>query len=123
VALSGDEIRRRLREFAAAWGGYAGTERAEAQTFLNDLLACYGADRRSEGARFEERAGGGFMDLYWPGVCIVEMNRPSLRVGTGVEDLISEGTATGVVLANGEAIAASWRSRAGAPPSALRVRR
>ncbi|MBA3434607.1 MAG: class I SAM-dependent DNA methyltransferase [Actinobacteria bacterium] len=77
MALSGDEIRRRLREFAAAWGGYAGTERAEAQTFLNDLLACYGANRRAEGARFEERAGGGFMDLYWPGVCIVEMKRPS----------------------------------------------
>lgn len=64
---SGEEIRRRLREFAAAWGGYAGTERSEAQTFLNGLLECYGTDRRAEGARFEERAGGGFMDLFWPG--------------------------------------------------------
>ena len=77
MALSGDEIRRRLREFAAAWGGYAGTERSEAQTFLNGLLDCYGSDRRASGARFEERAGGGFMDLFWPGVCIVEMKRPS----------------------------------------------
>jgi hypothetical protein len=77
VALQGEEIRRRLREFAAAWGGYAGTERSEAQTFLNGLLECYGTDRRAEGARFEERAGGGFMDLFWPGVCIVEMKRPS----------------------------------------------
>ena len=77
MTLSGEEIRLRLREFAAAWGGYAGTERSEAQTFLNDLLACYGTDRRAEGARFEERAGGGFMDLFWPGVCIVEMKRPS----------------------------------------------
>ena len=77
MALSGEEIRRRLREFAAAWGGYAGTERSEAQTFLNDLVECYGTDRRAEGARFEERAGGGFMDLFWPGVCIVEMKRPS----------------------------------------------
>ncbi len=77
MALTGDEIRRRLREFAAAWGGYAGTERSEAQTFLNGLLECYGTDRRSEGARFEERSGGGFMDLFWPGVCIVEMKRPS----------------------------------------------
>ena len=77
MALSGDEIRRRLREFAAAWGGYAGTERSEAQTFLNGLLECYGTDRRAEGARFEELTGGGFMDLFWPGVCIVEMKRPS----------------------------------------------
>ena len=68
MALTGEEIRRLLREFAAAWGGYAGTERSEAQTFLNGLLECYGTDRRSAGARFEERAGGGFMDLFWPGV-------------------------------------------------------
>ena len=77
MALQGEEIRRRLREFAAAWGGYAGSEKSEAQTFLNDLLACYGVDRRSEGARFEERTSDGFMDLFWPGVCIVEMKRPS----------------------------------------------
>lgn len=30
MALTGEEIRRRLREFAAAWGGYAGTERTSA---------------------------------------------------------------------------------------------
>jgi N-6 DNA Methylase len=72
-----DDIRRRLAEFAARWGGYNGTERAEAQTFLNELLACYGVDRQAVGARFEERAGQGFMDLFWPGVCIVEMKRPS----------------------------------------------
>jgi hypothetical protein len=77
VALQGEEIRRRLSEFAAAWGGYAGSEKSEAQTFLNDLLACYGVDRRAEGARFEERTVDGFMDLFWPGVCIVEMKRPS----------------------------------------------
>jgi hypothetical protein len=77
VPLSGDEIRRRLAEFAANWGGYQGTERSEAQTFLNELLASYGAERRAAGARFEEKTGGGFMDLFWPGVCIIEMKRPS----------------------------------------------
>ena len=71
-----EEIRRRLAEFAARWGGYQGSERSEAQTFLNDLLACYGTDRRAVGARFEERTAGGFMDLFWPGVCIIEMKRP-----------------------------------------------
>ncbi|MGH9920565.1 MAG: DNA methyltransferase, partial [Nitrososphaerales archaeon] len=64
-------------EFAARWGGYQGSERAEAQTFLNELLACYGVDRQAAGARFEEHRAGGFMDLFWPRVCIVEMKRPS----------------------------------------------
>jgi hypothetical protein len=77
VAPSEDEIRRRLAEFAARWGGYRGSERSEAQTFLNQLLECYGIDRQAVGARFEERTEGGFMDLFWPGVCIVEMKRPS----------------------------------------------
>jgi hypothetical protein len=77
VAPSEDEIRRRLAEFAARWGGYHGSEKSEAQTFLNQLLECYGVDRLAAGARFEERTEGGFMDLFWPGVCIVEMKRPS----------------------------------------------
>ena len=38
MALSGDEIRRRLGELASRWGGYQGSERSEAQTFLNELL-------------------------------------------------------------------------------------
>ena len=77
MPLTGDEIRRRLAEFAASWGGYQGTEQSEAQTFLNELVACYGVERRAEGVRYEERVGEGFMDLFWPGVCIVEMKRPS----------------------------------------------
>lgn len=77
MAPSEDEIRRRLAEFAARWGGYQGSERSEAQTFLNQLLECYGVDRQAAGARFEERTEGGFMDLFWPGVCIIEMKRPS----------------------------------------------
>lgn len=77
-ALSGEEIRRNLAEFAARWGGYSGSERAEAQTFLTQLLACYGTDRQEVGARFEDpTAGGGFMDMVWPRVCIFEMKRPS----------------------------------------------
>ncbi len=75
MPLTGDEIRRRLGEFAARWRGYEGTEKAEAQSFLNELLACYGADR-FEVARFEEPAGAGVLDMIWPGVCIVEMKRP-----------------------------------------------
>ena len=51
----------------AAWGGDAGSETSEAQTFLNDLLACYGVDRRAAGGRFGERTVDGYMDLFWPG--------------------------------------------------------
>jgi hypothetical protein len=47
---SGEEIQAALRLFAARWRDYAGTERAEAQTFLNELLACYGVEIAS-GAR------------------------------------------------------------------------
>jgi hypothetical protein len=76
VPLSGEEIRRRLGEFVEQWRPYQGTERAEAQTFLNQLLSCYGTDR-GQVARFEEPTGSGFIDLIWPRVCIVEMKRPS----------------------------------------------
>lgn len=76
MALTGEDIRHNLGGFVERWRGYTGTERAEAQTFLNELLACYGTNR-SEVARFEEPTGGGFIDLIWPRVCIVEMKRPS----------------------------------------------
>lgn len=77
MALSDEEIRRNLTRFAADWGGYKGTERSEAQTFCNELLACYGTSRR-EFASFEERTEkGGFIDMIWPEVCLIEMKRPS----------------------------------------------
>lgn len=75
--FSGEEIQTALRRFADRWGDYAGSERAEAQTFLNELVACYGADRRDAGVRFEDaHTATGIMDMYWPGVCIVEMKAP-----------------------------------------------
>lgn len=74
---TGAEIKLALDAFVTRWSGYGGTERAEAQTFLNDLFACYGSDRKDVGARFEEfRTSSGFMDLYWPEVLIVEMKHP-----------------------------------------------
>lgn len=77
MAPSPEELRERLGAFVDRWRNYIGSERAEAQTFLNGLLQCYGTDRQDVGARFEERSGAGFMDMIWPGVCIVEMKRPS----------------------------------------------
>lgn len=76
MALTGEEIRRRLAEFAEKWSVYAGSERAEAQTFLNQLFACYGTTREQV-ARFEEPQHGRFLDLIWDRVCIIEMKRPT----------------------------------------------
>lgn len=35
--MTGEEVQRRLVDFARKWSLYAGSERAEAQTFLNEL--------------------------------------------------------------------------------------
>ena len=75
MRLTGQEIRRRLQVFAARWSVYDRSERAEAQTFLNELLACYGTDRQQV-ATFEEPQAGRFLDLLWPRVAIVEMKAP-----------------------------------------------
>jgi len=78
---SGEEIQAALRAFVVRWKDYGGTERSEAQTFLNELFACYGTSRIDVGARFEDfqasASGSGFMDLHWPEVVIIEMKRPS----------------------------------------------
>ena len=74
---SGEEIQGALRAFATDWRNYSGSERSEAQTFLNELIACYGANRRAVGARFDDaHTADGIMDLYWPDVCIIEMKAP-----------------------------------------------
>ncbi|MGD9571071.1 MAG: class I SAM-dependent DNA methyltransferase [Thermoleophilia bacterium] len=76
MSLTGEEIRRNLQVFAARWSVYDRSERAEAQTFLNELFACYGTDRQ-EVATFEEPQAGRFLDLLWPRVAIIEMKAPS----------------------------------------------
>lgn len=81
---SGEEIQKALQAFSKKWENYQGTERAEAQTFLNELFACFGSDRAAVGAKFEDfKTSAGFMDLHWPGVCIVEMKAPSKTVASG----------------------------------------
>ena len=78
---SGLEIQAALQKFVAKWNGYSGSERAEAQSFLNDLFAAYGTDRKDVGALFEDfKSSAGFMDLHWPGVLIVEMKAPHVAL-------------------------------------------
>lgn len=76
MVLTGEEIRARLAAFAARWSVYEGSERAEAQTFLNELFACYGTNRATF-AKFEQGQAGRFLDLIWPRVCLIEMKAPS----------------------------------------------
>jgi hypothetical protein len=75
---SGEEIQAALRVFVAQWKDFAGSEKAEAQTFLNGLVDCYGLDRQAAGMLFEHFLPGvGFMDMFWPGRALVEMKAPS----------------------------------------------
>lgn len=63
---SGAQIQSTLVKFARSWEKYRGTERAEAQTFLNELFAAYGQDRREAGAPVPHRRQPG-RAAAWPG--------------------------------------------------------
>ncbi len=76
MPLTGEEIRANLTRFVARWSVRDGYERGEAQTFLTELFECYG-QRLSDVAEFERFQEGGFVDLIWPRVCIVEMKSAS----------------------------------------------
>lgn len=89
MARSGEEIQRALLTFARKWVGYDGSERSEAQTFLNELFAAYGTDRQAVGAKFEDfKSSAGFMDLHWPGLCIVEMKAPRVDLTAAREQVL-----------------------------------
>lgn len=86
---SGEEIQHALRSFVDRWATYAGSEKSEAQTFLNQLFECYGSDRREVGAEFEfyVPTTGGFMDLHWPGIALIEMKAPTVPVATAQQQV------------------------------------
>ncbi len=74
---SGEEIAEAPQGVRRALGRLFGFERAEAQTYLNELFPAYGQDRRQV-ARFQDpQAAGGILDCLYPRVAIVEMKRPS----------------------------------------------
>ena len=75
MRLSWNEIRFRAASFARKWAD-AGYEKGETQSFYNDFFRIFGV-RRESVARYEERVEklddtSGFIDLFWPGVLIVE---------------------------------------------------
>ena len=75
MRLSWNEIRARAATFADDWRD-AAYEKGETQSFYNDFFDIFGVKRRTV-ARYEEHVAkldnrSGFIDLFWPGVLIVE---------------------------------------------------
>ncbi len=75
MRLSWNEVRVRAARFAREWHN-AVRETSETQSFYNDFFEVFGVRRRSV-ARYEEHVTklndrSGYIDLFWPGVLIVE---------------------------------------------------
>ena len=75
MRLSWNEIRARAADFAREWAD-AAYEKGETQSFYNEFFEIFGK-RRRDVARYEERVRrldntSGFIDLFWPGVLLVE---------------------------------------------------
>ena len=75
MRLSWNEIRARAAAFARDWAD-AAYEKGETQSFYNDFFELFGVRRRSV-ARYEEHVRrldnrDGYIDLFWPGVLLVE---------------------------------------------------
>ena len=75
MRLSWNEIRSRAAEFSRQWAD-ASYEKGETQSFYNDFFELFGVKRRSV-ARYEEHVqkldnSSGFIDLFWPGMLLVE---------------------------------------------------
>ena len=75
MRLSWNEIRSRAAEFSREWAT-ATYEKGETQSFYNEFFEIFGVKRRSV-ARYEEHVrkldnSSGFIDLFWPGVLLVE---------------------------------------------------
>ena len=75
MRLSWNEIRARAADFAREWAD-AAYEKGETQSFYNEFFEIFGVRRRTV-ARYEEHvrrldSTSGFIDLFWPGVLLVE---------------------------------------------------
>ena len=75
MRLSWNEVRTRAAAFADEWRD-ASYEKGETHSFYNEFFEVFGVRRRNL-ARYEEHVkklnnAQGFIDLFWPGVLIVE---------------------------------------------------
>ena len=88
MRLSWNEIRPRAADFARKWAD-AGYEKGETQSFYNDFFRIFGV-RRESVARYEQHVKklddtSGFIDLFWPGVLIVEQKSAGRDLGHAYE--------------------------------------
>ncbi|MCY3548061.1 MAG: class I SAM-dependent DNA methyltransferase [Gemmatimonadetes bacterium] len=84
MRLSWNEVRVRAAAFAKEWRD-AAYEKGETQSFYNEFFEVFDVRRRSV-ARYEEHVGkldnrSGFIDLFWPGVLIVEQKSAGRDLG------------------------------------------
>ncbi len=75
MRLSWNEMRARAAGFAREWADET-YEKGETQSFYNEFFQIFGVRRRTV-ARYEEHVRrlddtSGFIDLFWPGVLLVE---------------------------------------------------
>ena len=83
MRLSWNEIRIRAAQFAQDWKD-AGYEKGETQSFYNDFFDIFDVKRRTV-ARYEEHVqrldnSRGFIDLFWPGVLLVEQKSAGISL-------------------------------------------
>ena len=75
MRMSWNEVRARAARFADDWK-HPAYEKGETHSFYNDFFEIFGVRRRTV-ARYEAHVRkldtqSGFIDLFWPGVLIVE---------------------------------------------------
>ena len=88
MRLSWNEVRARAAVFAEAWKD-ATYEKGETQSFYNAFFRVFGVKRRSV-ARYEAHVTkldnrSGFIDLFWPGVLLVEQKSAGRDLGRAYE--------------------------------------
>ena len=88
MRLSWNEIRARSAGFADKYRD-AAYEKGDTQSFYNDFFEIFGVQRRSV-ARYEEHVRkldnrSGFIDLFWPGVLIVEQKSAGRDLASAYE--------------------------------------
>ena len=84
MRLSWNEVRVRAASFAKTWRD-AAYEKGETHSFYNEFFEVFDVRRRSV-ARYEEHVAkldnrSGFIDLFWPGVLIVEQKSAGRDLG------------------------------------------
>ena len=78
MRLNWNEIRVRASQFAKDWAE-ASYEKGETQSFYNDFFEVFGIKRRQV-AVYEKQVKKlnnrqGFIDLFWPGVLLIEKKK------------------------------------------------